>query len=86
MFKNLAILIASCVLINANLFALELARAVRVTLYLFFDTIHSTIKCLPPIRRLRLIFEKLIAYSRQESCPRVPLFPTSLPLALAPAY
>ena len=34
MFKNLAVLIAYTVLIKANLFALVLARAYKLTLYL----------------------------------------------------
>jgi hypothetical protein len=68
--------IAQAILIKAKPFTLELIRAVSRTLYLFFDTIHSIVKCLPPISRLRSIFDRLIAYPRQESYPRVSLFPT----------
>jgi hypothetical protein len=81
-FRNLAISIARCVLININPFALKLARVVSVTLYLFFNTIQGTMKCLPLTSRLKLIFKKLITYPRQESCPRVLLFPIPpLPLS-----
>ena len=75
-FKNIEMLFTQVVSINIKLFALESIRAERVILYLFFNKVHRTIKCLPPISRLRLIFNRLIVYPRQESCPRVPLFPT----------
>jgi hypothetical protein len=74
--KNLVILVAQAILIKAKLFAPELIRAVSRTLYLFFNTIYSIVKCLPPISQLRLIFDRLIVYPRQEFCPRVLLFPT----------
>ena len=70
--------IAQAVLIKAKPFAPESARAVRGTQNPFFDTVQGSVKCLPPISRLRSIFDKLIAYPRQESCPRVPLFPNPL--------
>jgi hypothetical protein len=69
-------LFTQAVSINAKPFALESIRAERVILYLFFNKVYRTIKCLPPINKLRLIFIKLIVYPRQESCPRVPYFPT----------
>jgi hypothetical protein len=68
--------ITQAILIKVKPFTLESTRAVNRTPYLFFNTIHSIVKCLPPISRLRLIFDRLIIYPRQESCPRVPLFPT----------
>jgi hypothetical protein len=69
-FKNVKISI------NVKPLALELIRAERVILYLFFNKVYRTIKCRPPISRLRLIFIRLIIYLRQESCPRVPRFLT----------
>ena len=42
-------------------------------LYSLRDIIHRTVKCLSPIKRLRLIFFMLIPYPRAESFPRVPL-------------
>jgi len=68
--------IIQAILIKAKPFALESIRAVSGTLYLFFDTVYSIVKCLPLISRLRSIFDRLIVYLKQESCPRVPLFPT----------
>ena len=75
-FKNVEILFTQAVSINAKPFALELTKAERVILYPFFNKVYRTIKCLPPINQLRSIFIRLIAYPRQESCPRVPRFPT----------
>jgi hypothetical protein len=76
-FKNVEILFTQAVSINIKPLALELIRAERVILYLFFNKVYKTIKCLSPISRLRLIFIRLIIYPRQESCPRVPRFPTT---------
>jgi hypothetical protein len=76
-FKNVEILFTQAVSINIKPLALELIRAERVILYLFFNKVYRTIKCLSPISRLRLIFIRLIIYPRQESCPRVPRFPTT---------
>jgi hypothetical protein len=76
-FKNVEILFTQTVSINTKPLAPELIRAERVIPYLFFNNVHRTIKCLPPISRLRLIFIRLIIYLRQESCPRGPCFSTT---------
>jgi hypothetical protein len=70
-------LFTQVVSINTKPFAPELIRAERVILYLFFNKVYGTVKCLSPISRLRLIFNRLIVYPRQESCPRVPCFSTA---------
>jgi len=62
--EKLVILIAQTVLIKAKPFALESTKAVRGTLYLFFNIIYNIIKCLPFISQLRSIFDRLIAYLR----------------------
>jgi hypothetical protein len=76
-FKNIKMLFIQIVSINIKPFTLELIRAERVILYLFFNKVYRTVKYLPPISRLRLIFNRLIIYPRQESCPRVPCFLTT---------
>jgi hypothetical protein len=63
---------------DVKLFTLVLIRAVSGILYLFLNIIYSKVKYLPLISRLRLIFNILIIYSRQESCLRVPLFLTRI--------
>jgi hypothetical protein len=70
-------LFIQAVSINIKPFTLESTRAERVILYLFFNKVHRTIKCLPSISRLRLIFNRLIVYPRQESCPKVSYFSTT---------
>ena len=64
------------VFINTKPLALESIRAERVIPYLFFNSVYRTVKCLPPISRLRLIFNRLIVYLRQEFCPKVSYFLT----------
>jgi hypothetical protein len=63
-FKNIKMLFTQAISINTKLFALELIRAKRVILYLFFNKVYKTIKCLPLINQLRLIFIRLIIYLR----------------------
>ena len=63
-FKNVEMLFTQAISINAKPFALELIRAERVIPYLFFNKVYGTVKCLPPINRLRLIFIRLIIYLR----------------------
>jgi hypothetical protein len=48
-FKNIKILFTQAVSINIKPFALELIRVERVILYLFFNKVYRTIKCLPLI-------------------------------------
>jgi hypothetical protein len=49
MFKKVAILIVRGVLIKTNLFALELIRAFKETVYLLLNSIHKIVICSPPI-------------------------------------
>jgi hypothetical protein len=75
-FKNIKMSFTQAISINIKPLAPELTKAKRVILYLFFNKVYRTIKCWPPISRLKLIFIRLIIYSRQESYPRVPYFLT----------
>src|SRR5438045_9379914 len=75
MFRNLATSIAHAVSIKANPFAPVSARAYKSTLNPLCDIVQGTVKCFPPINRLRSISWRLIPYPRAEYLPRVPLFP-----------
>jgi hypothetical protein len=48
-FKNIKMSFAQAISINIKLLALELIRAERVILYLFFNKVYRTIKCQPSI-------------------------------------
>ena len=48
-FKNIKMSFIQAVFINVKPLALELIRAERVILYLFFNKVYRTIKCQPPI-------------------------------------
>ena len=60
---------------KAKLFTPVLISIKVLILYLLRDIIYRIVKCLPPIKRLRLIFFILIPYPRAESFPRALLFP-----------
>jgi len=62
--------------IKAKLFALVLIKIIILILYLFWDTIYRNIKYFPPISWLKLISLKSIGYLKEESSPKVLLFPT----------
>ena len=47
--KCLVILIVHVILININLFTLELVSVHNLTLYLFFNNIQGIVKCSLPI-------------------------------------
>jgi hypothetical protein len=68
------------VLINKNLLVLILAKLIILIAILFFNIIYKIIRLLPPISLLKLILYKTSIYSRGETFPRVPLFPSSLNL------
>jgi len=60
-------------------FALELARAVVLTLHPLQDRIHGTVKLFPPSSRLKSTLDMSIPFNpKEESSFRVPLFPTLL--------
>ena len=68
---------AFVVLRRAKAFALELAKAVVLTLHLLRNKLHRTVKLFPPNSQLRLTFNMLILYNpKEESSFRVPLFPS----------
>src|SRR5277367_3269869 len=78
-FKNLEIFWVHSALRRAKAFALELARAVVLTLYLLQDRIQGIVKLFPPINRLKSTSDISIPFNpKEESSFRVSLFPTHL--------
>jgi hypothetical protein len=66
------------VLRRVKAFALELARAVVLTLYLLQDKVQGIVKLFPPINQLKSTFDMSIPFDfKEESFFRVPLFPSS---------
>src|SRR5277367_248633 len=81
-FKNLEIFWVHSALRRAKAFALELARAVVLMLYLLRDRIQGIVRLFLPINRLKSTSNILIPFDpKEESSFRVALFPT-LPLHL----
>ena len=62
MFKKLLSCLAKVILINAKLFTLMSSNESIIILYLFFNKVQETIKCYPPINRLKLISKQLTIY------------------------
>ena len=74
-FRNLATSIVKEEFMKAKPFA-PVSTSVEVLIpYPLRDMMHGTVKCLPPIKRLRSMFFMLMPYPRAESFPRALLFP-----------
>jgi hypothetical protein len=60
---------------KAKAFALELANTAVLTLLLFFDSVHKTVKFFLPINRLKSTINMLTPfYPKEETSLRVTLF------------
>jgi hypothetical protein len=85
-FKNSEIFLAQLVLRRAKAFALELAKAVVLTLHLLQDKVYRTVKLFLLNNQLKSTFNMSIPFNpKEETSFRVPLFLTlhlRLPLLL----
>jgi hypothetical protein len=80
-FKNSEIFLAHLASRRAKAFALELAKAVVLTLYLLQDKVHRIVKLFLLNNQLKSTFNMLIPFNpKEETFFKVSLFLTALPL------